>query len=500
MTDTSGVTQYSYDVLDRLGSVTYPATPTTTAYTYDGVGNRLTQQVDANPATVQTYDEADQLKTIDGVTNTFDLNGSLQTIGLGNNLPNTFLYDQAERLFRTGPCRADVNDDGKVNSSDLNIVANLHAGNQGSTKYDLSSDLNGDLKINSTDLAITQTESNKNCKGSSGNGRSWYDGDGLRVRQRTFLTGGASVVNDDYVWDAGAGLPVVLQDVRTPPAGSAMATTYLYGLGLISSTDSGGVTSYTLADGLGSTTQLTDSTGAVTDSYSYDVFGSPRTTTGTTANDFRYAGEQRDGNANRGLYFLRARSYDPTLGRFLQKDPLPLVNRYAYAGNNAANLTDPSGLLPCPGCDKIRHAARTADKFLSTNGIALSKRLNELALNIDLAAATAVDTVTGGCVGAAAITGVGLAACPVVYAGGVVISLPVIIASNVISVASTTLSCYGGLRKPNDKETGVSFSDIKNCGVSAAFSLGGLFVVDPNVSALLNGYTVCRDRGRCTIP
>ncbi len=59
------------------------------------------------------------------------------------------------------------------------------------------------------------------------------------------------------------------------------------------------VIDYTLADGLGSTTQLTDSTGEVTDSYSYDVFGAPRTTTGTTANDFRYTGQQRDGNANR---------------------------------------------------------------------------------------------------------------------------------------------------------------------------------------------------------
>ncbi len=180
----------------------------------------------------------------------------------------------------------------------------------------------------------------------------WYDGDGLRVRQRTCLTDAASVVNDDYIWKAVAGLPVVLQDVRTPQdGGSTATTTYLYGLGLISSTDSGGVTSYALADGLGSTTQLTDSAGAVTDTYSYDVFGASRTTTGTTANDFRYAGEQRDGNANRGLYFLRARSYDPTLGRFLEKDPLPLGNRYSYAGNNAPNFTDPTGL--CSVCDYV---------------------------------------------------------------------------------------------------------------------------------------------------
>jgi RHS repeat-associated protein len=90
------------------------------------------------------------------------------------------------------------------------------------------------------------------------------------------------------------------------------------------------------------------------------VFGAPRTTTGTTANDFLYTGQQDDRNANRGLYFLRARSYDPALGRFLQQDPLPLKNRYAYAGNNAANLMDPSGNLPCPGCGKIRRAASTA--------------------------------------------------------------------------------------------------------------------------------------------
>ncbi len=112
--------------------------------------------------------------------------------------------------------------------------------------------------------------------------------------------------------------------------------------------------------GVGSTTQLTDSNGSVTDSYSYDVFGAPRTTTGTTANDFRYTGQQRDGNANRGLYFLRARSYDPALGRFLQKDPLPLGNRYAYAGNNAANVTDPSGL--CGVNDPQRYAHPEAAK------------------------------------------------------------------------------------------------------------------------------------------
>ncbi len=123
-----------------------------------------------------------------------------------------------------------------------------------------------------------------------------------------------------------------------------MTKTYLYGLGLISETSDAGVSSYYSADGLGSTTQLTDSTGAVTDSYSYDAFGAPRNTTGTTSNSFQYTGQQRDGGANRGLYFLRARSYDPALGRFLQQDPLPLLNRYTYVGNNPASWLDPTGL------------------------------------------------------------------------------------------------------------------------------------------------------------
>lgn len=43
----------------------------------------------------------------------------------------------------------------------------------------------------------------------------------------------------------------------------------------------------------------------------------------------------------------------------MQKDPLPLLNRYAYAGNNAANLTDPSGLWPCPFCGKAKNAVQT---------------------------------------------------------------------------------------------------------------------------------------------
>ncbi len=53
-----------------------------------------------------------------------------------------------------------------------------------------------------------------------------------------------------------------------------------------------------------------------------------------------------------GLYYLRARYYDPAIGRFLTRDPLPgsalapqSLNPYPYVGNNPVNRVDPSGML-----------------------------------------------------------------------------------------------------------------------------------------------------------
>jgi RHS repeat-associated protein len=173
----------------------------------------------------------------------------------------------------------------------------------------------------------------------TGNQRNWYNGDGLRVRARTFVS---SRRDDDFVWDVSAGLPVVLQDTLTPQSGSPTTTTYLYGLGLVLETV--GSTSYFyLSDGLGSTTELTDTSASVQNSYQYDVWGSLRATSGSTANQFEFAGQQTDHNANRGLQYLRARYYDPSLGRFISRDLVPAGNRYAYASNNPISWADPLG-------------------------------------------------------------------------------------------------------------------------------------------------------------
>ena len=104
-------------------------------------------------------------------------------------------------------------------------------------------------------------------------------------------------------------------------------------------------------------TDLTDGKGNSVATYSHDVFGAIRTQSGGSASEFRFTGEQRDPQLNRNLYYLRARYYDPAIGRFIGRDPLPAANLYAYVGNNPVNSVDPTGLCP-NGCES-RFQART---------------------------------------------------------------------------------------------------------------------------------------------
>ena len=118
----------------------------------------------------------------------------------------------------------------------------------------------------------------------------------------------------------------------------------LYG-NLISQRRSG-TTSFYLFDGLGSTTQLANSTGSVTDSYLYDSFGNILLTSGTTTNYFRYVG--RLGyrfSEDLNQYLLVARGYSPTSGRFVARDPLGVQfsdwNLYRYVKNSPAHSSIP---------------------------------------------------------------------------------------------------------------------------------------------------------------
>jgi RHS repeat-associated protein len=160
---------------------------------------------------------------------------------------------------------------------------------------------------------------------------SLYSGDGLRMSY-TYL---GSPRN--FVWDISSSLPLTLEDG---------VNTYVYGLDLISSTDSSGTQTYLHYDGLGSTVNLTDGTGTVFFSYWYDVFGAIRHQSGSgPSNHWKFAGEWRDWGS--GLDHLRARHYDPSSGRFLSQDPARADHPYAYVGNNPVAFIDPYGLDLC---------------------------------------------------------------------------------------------------------------------------------------------------------
>lgn len=110
-------------------------------------------------------------------------------------------------------------------------------------------------------------------------------------------------------------------------------------------------TTYSFArDGLGSVRAEVAAAGTVSKAFRFTTYGEIAAAPSGNPSALGYAGEFRDES---GLIFLRARWYDPTMARFLSRDPLPgertrpvSLNGFAYAAANPSNMVDPSGLDP----------------------------------------------------------------------------------------------------------------------------------------------------------
>jgi RHS repeat-associated protein len=163
-----------------------------------------------------------------------------------------------------------------------------------------------------------------------------YDYQGHRIKK----AGPEGVVR--YLWDDDKIL------VITDDFGNTIAKYDYAGDRLLSVEHATEGTAYFLFDGLGSVVDLSKPDGSLAARYRYDAWGNRRTGTGQSSNPFLFTGYQLDEAT--GLYYAKARFYDPELGRFLTRDPVPggifepqSLHPYLYAYGNPTVYLDPDG-------------------------------------------------------------------------------------------------------------------------------------------------------------
>jgi RHS repeat-associated protein len=356
-----GSTTYGYDVLNRLQTLTPPSAFTAGAagasfgFNYDPLGRRTSLTRPNGVNTSYSYDNLSRLlsvlhqsggNTIDGASYKLDAAGN-RTAKTDQyaQVTTNYNYDQLYQLLSA------TRGGTTVESYTYDAVGNrLSALNSSGWTYDASNELT-----------------------STPNGSYTYDANG------NTLTDAAGRI---YTWDFEDRLTqVVVPGIGTvsfkyDPLGrriykSSSSGTSIYAYdsdNLIEETDASGapVGRYTQlavdepiamfrvagaaafyqVDGIGAVTSLSSTTGSLSQTYAYDSFG-VTTSTGSIFNPFQYTGREFDPET--GLYFYRARYYDPSSGRFISGDPLRYgggSNFYAYAGNNPTDLVDSYGLAP----------------------------------------------------------------------------------------------------------------------------------------------------------
>jgi RHS repeat-associated protein len=369
---------YPYDADNRLASVTDGAGMTTN-YTYDAVGNLSSFVYPNGVSTSYTYNSLNRLTNMQSVCGTTApgcgtagaaIASYTYTLGAaGNRLSVVELsgrnvnygYDGLYRLTSESIAGASAQN-GNINyqydpvGNRKQLSSTVSAIPSDLLNYDANDRLSTDLYDNDGNTINTGGIGNvydfENHLVQRGNVFVVYDGDGNRVSETV-----AGVITNYLVADINpTGYAQVIDEIPAPNphTGVESSRSYTYGLSLISQrTLIVGTFNYNPPnfygyDGHGSVRFLMDKTGAVTDTYDYDAFGNLINQTGTTPNNYLFAGEQFDSAL--GIYYNRARYYDARSGRFWTEDtwegdgqaPMSL-HRYLYGSANPANHIDPSG-------------------------------------------------------------------------------------------------------------------------------------------------------------
>jgi RHS repeat-associated protein len=349
---------YAYDVLSRIQSVTNGMGDSTRYYSYDHVGELIRSQNRFNTTVTSCT-----------VPNRFDTCSTRDTsIVLGE---NPFSYDGVGN--RT--------DSGATMYQSTNMY---YAFNGFSLQYDSDGDIvrkyNGagfDQTYGWNDLGqlVSVTPAGQ------GSVTYDYDGFGRRVRSVNNATGVVTL----YLYDGDNLFAEVDQDgnairryTHNPGVDDPQAVTLRLGDGTMK-------TYYYMTDLSGNVTGLADGSGQVVNRYRYSPFGTAESTSEQVSNPLRFKARELD--AYTGLYYNRARWYDPDLGRFISEDPIGLaggINTYAFAGNDPINNDDPSGLVPecTPGARVLRLTKQEWLALPVTDRVALASAMEKMGSGI----------------------------------------------------------------------------------------------------------------------
>ncbi len=339
-------TRREYDAADRVKNIVTETTADATLlsqyeYTYDSNGNRLTQQETQNgqtDTTSYTYDSADRMEsftlvvgsdttlteyTLDSVSNRLTEKVSLNSVVITD---KSYVYDETSWL-------QSITDN--LQSKDI-VYSYDNNGNtiQKLDNTEVSADKSTVFSYNSRDQLV-QTRRGADGSEITTLGLYDYNAAGLRVRHYNSERGNIHYYYDDQS---------VIEE-RTE-ADNLLAH-YRFADKLLS-LQTPTETNFYHQDALGSTTNLTDVTGAVKVSYKLDPWGQVREQTGSSVNRQIFTGQETDENT--GLIYFGARFYDPDTGRFITQDSYlgrpaepPSLHRYLYAGARPTFYVDEDG-------------------------------------------------------------------------------------------------------------------------------------------------------------
>jgi RHS repeat-associated protein len=361
----SGSTIYAYDTLNRLQTLTPPAAISSGnfGFTYDALSRRTQMTRPNGLKSVYAYDNLSRLLSVLHQSGTNTLDGAAYAVdNAGNRTSRTpqpsgtaanFGYDNIYELLSAtqgGTTTESYTYDAVGNRlSSLNVSSySYNSSNEltsaPSTTYTYDNDGNLVTKVDSTGTTqyfwdFENRLSSVTLPGSGGTVQFKYDPFGRRIYKSS--SSGTSV----FAYDSDNLVE------ETNSSGTAVAR-YSQGLNIDEPLAMlrSGATSFYHADGLGSVTSLSNTSGSIAQTYTFDSFGKLTASTGSLTNSFRYTAREFD--AETSLYYYRARYYDANTGRFSSEDPFGFrggdINFYVYVDNSSPNFWDPFGLTTWP--------------------------------------------------------------------------------------------------------------------------------------------------------